>query len=356
MIRWLKKYLIISALLCITVNGVCAETTALTTNYTPINSRLIPEGYRTSDISENHVTIPVARGQYTVSINDTFSDVPWEKRTYEETEYAGGIKTSYGYINTHHVYTDIFTYQYLPLPEEFQIDTAIMTDEEYLIQLEKAFLYLGSQYLDILNDVIILKDNQELTLEIAKAEGARLLEAIEQEMFQSAGTNFIKLMNARAVAGYFVPIDRNRVKMEYLAWQAGEQRWVLTDSFDLFGENSINGYGAIAMFDGALHLIETADYMNATHTLTRNSDELKQVMPQEKNDKPAEIIASSQKTAIVVTKSSPLSMRQSPNKNGKHILSIPKGEKVFVIEDGDWPYIEYNGKQGYADGAYLKMD
>lgn len=62
-------------------------------------------------------------------------------------------------------------------------------------------------------------------------------------------------------------------------------------------------------------------------------------------------------TAVVKTvntKSSPLTLRQAPGNNEQKILSINKGETVTVLQDGDWPLIEYNGHQGYVNGQYLK--
>lgn len=59
-------------------------------------------------------------------------------------------------------------------------------------------------------------------------------------------------------------------------------------------------------------------------------------------------------TAVVATKSNPLTLRQTPGNNGQKILFINKGETVTVLQDGDWPLIEYNGHQGYVNGQYLK--
>lgn len=57
--------------------------------------------------------------------------------------------------------------------------------------------------------------------------------------------------------------------------------------------------------------------------------------------------------ALVATKSSPLSMRTSPNNGGSIVTKIAKGETVDVIERGDWAHISYNGKQGYVNAQYL---
>lgn len=58
--------------------------------------------------------------------------------------------------------------------------------------------------------------------------------------------------------------------------------------------------------------------------------------------------------AVVNTKSSPLGLRETPEQNGKTILEIKKNEKVVILEDGDWPLVEYNGQRGYVNGQYLK--
>jgi len=60
------------------------------------------------------------------------------------------------------------------------------------------------------------------------------------------------------------------------------------------------------------------------------------------------------RTAVVNTKSSPLSMRETPDQSGKTILEICKGETVSVLEEGEWPLIEYGGRKGYVNGKYLK--
>ena len=59
-------------------------------------------------------------------------------------------------------------------------------------------------------------------------------------------------------------------------------------------------------------------------------------------------------TAIVATKSSPLSLRETPEQNGVILCEIPKGATVTVLEKGDWPIVEYNGQTGYVNGKYLK--
>lgn len=67
-----------------------------------------------------------------------------------------------------------------------------------------------------------------------------------------------------------------------------------------------------------------------------------------------EATANTTVTKTVNTKSSPLTLRKTPGNGGAKILSIPKGETVTVLEDGDWPLVEYKGRQGYVNGAYLK--
>lgn len=60
--------------------------------------------------------------------------------------------------------------------------------------------------------------------------------------------------------------------------------------------------------------------------------------------------------AIVATKSSPLSLRDTPNPNGAILCEIPKGETVAVLEKGDWSKVEYNGKLGFVRDKYLKYE
>ena len=60
------------------------------------------------------------------------------------------------------------------------------------------------------------------------------------------------------------------------------------------------------------------------------------------------------RTAVVNTKSSPLSLRSTPEQTGAVIRDIAKGETVSVLEEGEWTLIEYQGQQGYVNGKYLK--
>ncbi|MGN1367592.1 MAG: hypothetical protein ACI4WX_01880 [Aristaeellaceae bacterium] len=57
--------------------------------------------------------------------------------------------------------------------------------------------------------------------------------------------------------------------------------------------------------------------------------------------------------AIVNTRQSPLTMTHEPEKKGGTVCMIPKGEVVTVLEEGQWPLVEYDGKQGFVDGQYL---
>lgn len=59
-------------------------------------------------------------------------------------------------------------------------------------------------------------------------------------------------------------------------------------------------------------------------------------------------------TAIVNTKSSPLTMRATAGDSGKTLVKIPKGETVEVLEKGDWALVAYDGKQGYVNARYLE--
>lgn len=60
------------------------------------------------------------------------------------------------------------------------------------------------------------------------------------------------------------------------------------------------------------------------------------------------------RTAVVNTNKSPLTMTTQQEKKGRTICEIPKGSTVVVLEEGQWPFVEYNGKQGYVNGQYLK--
>lgn len=50
-----------------------------------------------------------------------------------------------------------------------------------------------------------------------------------------------------------------------------------------------------------------------------------------------------------------LNMRTQSNTNSKIVLTIPKGQKVNILEEGkSWNKVEYKGKQGYSYKRYLK--
>lgn len=323
---------------------------------------IIPgEGYLLGDIEGEIITIPVAQGRYVVDIIDNKKEVPAEKREYQEVECEGGLKTTYGYTAENGSFREILTYEYLPMPEEFQVDVLTLTDEEYLALMEKAFEYLGNKYLSVLQEVIITKDGQPVTAEKVKASATDLMEMIdeteaaekEKDIWDIDYVLLNNLTRARTVVGYFVPIDKDKVEKEHLAWNAGGKRWIVTRSFDLFGEDSINGYGGITLYDGALHLIEAADYRYPSYTFRKNDDAVQTITYQESPDA-AKASAEGKRTAVVATKSSPLTLRKEPGENGAKILSIEKGETVTVLEDGDWPLVEYKGQQGYVNGKYLK--
>lgn len=51
-----------------------------------------------------------------------------------------------------------------------------------------------------------------------------------------------------------------------------------------------------------------------------------------------------------------LNMREQGTTNSKIVMTIPKGQKVNVIEEGkSWDKVEYKGKQGYSYKRYLKQ-
>ena len=56
--------------------------------------------------------------------------------------------------------------------------------------------------------------------------------------------------------------------------------------------------------------------------------------------------------ATVVTQNDPLRIRETPV-TGKTLGYVPKGEKVEVLREGDWPYVRYGVLTGYVSGGYL---
>ncbi|MBQ7488402.1 MAG: C40 family peptidase [Clostridia bacterium] len=56
--------------------------------------------------------------------------------------------------------------------------------------------------------------------------------------------------------------------------------------------------------------------------------------------------------AMVTTEHGGLRMRRSPE-TGVVLLTIPKGEAVDILKDGEWPKVAYRGMTGYVKGSYL---
>lgn len=60
------------------------------------------------------------------------------------------------------------------------------------------------------------------------------------------------------------------------------------------------------------------------------------------------------KTAIVSTRKSDLMLRSEPSAKASVVASMPKGSKVTILlEEGDWSYVEYQGKTGWCASKYL---
>lgn len=62
-------------------------------------------------------------------------------------------------------------------------------------------------------------------------------------------------------------------------------------------------------------------------------------------------------SGCVVTKSDPLNIRSTPDKNGKVLGSIPKGKyiDVYMTSETGWYYTTYGGVSGYVSADYIEL-
>lgn len=62
------------------------------------------------------------------------------------------------------------------------------------------------------------------------------------------------------------------------------------------------------------------------------------------------------KNGKVITKTSPLNMRQKAKSTAKVVTKVPKGKMVYILKVGDkWHKVKYNGKTGYCAAKYIKI-
>lgn len=62
------------------------------------------------------------------------------------------------------------------------------------------------------------------------------------------------------------------------------------------------------------------------------------------------------KNGKVITKTSPLNMRQKAKSTAKVVAKVPKGKMVYILKVGDkWHKVKYNGKTGYCAAKYIKI-
>lgn len=61
-------------------------------------------------------------------------------------------------------------------------------------------------------------------------------------------------------------------------------------------------------------------------------------------------------TAVVMTESGNLRLRETPSSNAEIIGALPKGAVVTVVkESGDWSYVEYQGEAGWCASKFLSI-
>ena len=260
--------------------------------FTPISNQ--------ASINDKIITVPVAEGRYVIDVIDIY-DVPDKQMQLQETVYKNGIITEFLFQDENGFYTEILHYQYLPLPKEFQFDTTIMTDEEYLLQFEKAVGYVG----------VSLR--------------------------------------------YSLSLSKKSLEHPMNAWRSGSYRWIISNDYDLFNEPLKGSYSAITLHDGALHLIQTADYRYASQTFRLNDTSILSAVPNtDLLDKFVTAAEDGYHIAIVATRFCPLMMRSGPSGESSRIMPIPSGDTIAIIEEGDWAFVEYNNQRGYVNSKYLE--
>ena len=159
-----------------------------------------------------------------------------------------------------------------------------------------------------------------------------------------------KLEQAENYCRYWVIFEEPTVSpKDYLV---NGHRWLRVESPLIAGPRG--GTRHCAIFDGALHYAESEVNLASVKRVDDWTPEVDKTenIPTFENAQPSDAQTVMQKT--VNTKSSPLTLRETPGNNGQKILSIQKGETVTILKDGDWPLVEYNGHKGYVNGKYLK--
>ncbi|MBR6044523.1 MAG: SH3 domain-containing protein [Ruminococcus sp.] len=92
-------------------------------------------------------------------------------------------------------------------------------------------------------------------------------------------------------------------------------------------------------------------------TTTSATTTTKATTTRDKNtDRYQEEIQKSGVTEMVVK--SAVYMRSAPNSDSEKLMTLPTGAKVtaYSVTNGNWLYIEYNGKTGYAYGDFFTGD
>ena len=330
--------------------------------------------------------VSVAEGHYTINMGTT-SD---QSKLLEAQEGSVSV-TYYTWTNEHGAEYQDAAYEYMPLPESF-VGVEYLSDEEYMAKIEEAFELLAEEKAELLKSLLVeefgVSKLEFITNENLKMDYMGLIEEIEKLRSNvpwfSAGYSELagKIDQAINLCKFWeryqeqTPLDR-----PYRHYLVKGQRW-LESKYRL--SSLWGGYGNCAIFDGALHYVE--GYVDLA-SLVRNENwipqkevavdqtnqedmtvqELEEMLDLESVEKPVKqldlenIGESKQDTqivekriAIVNTKSSPLTMREEPVQNGKMILEIPKGESVVIVDEGEWPLVEYEEKQGYVNGKYLE--
>lgn len=287
-------------------------------------------------------------------------DLPYELKSITEGSVIG---TLFEYTRDDGGKMDSFTgYQYYPLPDDFPQDIEYLPDEQYLEMIERALDALGEEKAILLRNLLVeefhLKSPELITHENLKADYSNLETQIKK-IDTGWNGNAVKKDEALQLCRYWeIFDDPEQMPADYLI---NGLRWLSVEGALIGGDQG--GVCHCAIFDGALHyargavnlasLTRAEDWVETSKSTEKNADD-----PKGSSSAPKaatqDMTGTTAITKIVNTKSSPLTLRETPDNNGQKILSIEKGETVTILKDGDWPLVEYNNHKGYVNGKYLK--
>lgn len=304
--------------------------------------------------------ILVAGGRYTLAMVPSHGlfDLPYETKTVTE---GNVIETGFTAIGEGGFEIEGYAkYQYYPLPDGFAKDVEQLWDLKYIEVIYAALDVLGEEKAELLRSLLAENLHFEspvaISNELLKQEDHReaLQKAIQEIDPAQWPVNeqkeiLVKKEEAISLCRYWEIFGDT--KMPFAGTRPNEGiRWMDVPG-DLIGGGRYPGeINACAVFDGALHCVTGQSDLAPIPVKDWKPEDENAVLAENNQSqafKPAV-------TKTVNTKSSPLTPRETPEKNGAQVILIPKGETVKLLKDGDWPLVEYNGLRGYVNGVYLR--